>query len=160
MVKYIVNLILLFLPGSKLFGLKRFLLRITGAKVGTNVRIMNIRIQGVNLIIGDNTFIGDSCNIVGGQSTIVIGKNCDISSCVNIVSGTHKVGSIERAAGEGYSEDIVIEDGVWVGFGVTILHGVTIGKGSIVAAGAVVNKNIPSGVLAAGVPAKVIKSLY
>lgn len=149
-----------FLPGSRLFPLKRFLLKLTGTQIGNNVRVMRIRVEAVNLFIGDNTFIGDETLISGGGSKVIIGKNCDISSRVNIVTGSHKLGNIEHAAGEGYSEDIIIEDGVWVGFGATILHGVTIGKGSIIAAGSVVTNNIPSGVLAAGIPAKVKKVLF
>jgi len=42
---------------------------------------------------------------------------------------------------------------------VTICPGVTIGENSVIAAGAVVTKNIPSNVVAGGVPAKVIKEL-
>lgn len=53
---------------------------------------------------------------------------------------------------------INIEDGVWLGFGVIVLDGVTIGSESIIAAGSVVNKDIPSGVVAAGVPAKIIRT--
>ena len=147
MISYLVNLLFFFLPESRLYAFKRALLRISGAKIGNNVRVMKVKVQGIKLFIGDNTFIGGDCNIVGGKSNIIIGKNCDISSRVNIVSGTHSIGSIEHAAGECYAEDIIIEDGVWVGFGVTILHGVTIGKGSIIAAGSVVTSNIPSGVL-------------
>jgi acetyltransferase-like isoleucine patch superfamily enzyme len=48
---------------------------------------------------------------------------------------------------------VVIEDDVWVCAGATILPGVTIGKGSIVAAGAVVTRDVPPGILVAGVPA-------
>jgi maltose O-acetyltransferase len=121
---------------------------------------MRIRVEGVKLKIGNNTFIGDETLIAGGKSIVTIGENCDISSRVNIITGTHKIGNIEHAAGEGYSENIIIKDGVWIGVGATILHGVTIGKGSIIAAGSVVTKNIPSGVLAAGVPAIVKKVLY
>lgn len=157
---YIINLIIFFLPASRLFGIKRMLLRFAGVKVGKCVRVMRIRVQGVSLSIGDDTFIGDDTLIMGGVSHIKIGKNCDISSRVNIISGTHKIGTIERAAGEGYAQDINIEDGVWVGFGSLILAGVTIGKGSIVAAGSVVTQNVPTGVLVAGVPAKVKKKLY
>ncbi len=160
MIYYIVNLIFFFLPASRLYAFKKVLLSWAGAKIGKNVRVMKIRVQGVNLYIGDNTFIGDESMIMGGKSNIYIGKNCDISSHVSIISGTHKIGNIDKAAGDGYSEDITIEDGVWIGFGAIILHGVTIGKGSIIAAGSVVNKNIPSGVLAAGVPAIVKKKLY
>ena len=55
--------------------------------------------------------------------------------------------------------DIVLEDDVWLGTGATVSAGVTIGKGTIVAAGSVVTKDLPPGVLAAGVPAKVIRKL-
>jgi len=54
---------------------------------------------------------------------------------------------------------IVIEDDVWIGMNVTILKGVQIGKGSVIAAGAVVNKSIPAGVLAAGVPATIVRPI-
>jgi acetyltransferase-like isoleucine patch superfamily enzyme len=52
---------------------------------------------------------------------------------------------------------ITIGDKVWIGTNVTILKGVTIGSGSIIAAGSVVNKSIPAGCLAGGIPAKVIR---
>ncbi|MBW2559292.1 MAG: hypothetical protein JRE40_00410 [Deltaproteobacteria bacterium] len=52
-----------------------------------------------------------------------------------------------------------IENDVWVGTGCTILKGVTIGENSIIAAGSVVTKDIPNNVVAAGVPAKVIRRL-
>jgi len=156
---YLVNLILFFLPSSRFFDFKRMVLSFSGVTVGSNVRVMRIRVSGVKLQIGENTFIGDDTLIMGGESLVTIGKNCDISSRVNIITGTHKLGSMQQAAGEGYSEDIVIEDGVWIGFGATVLHGVTIGAGSIVAAGALVNKSVPAGVLIGGVPAKVIKKI-
>jgi len=159
--KYLINLIFIFLPSSRFFSFKRLLLKLGGTKVGNYVRVMRIRVAGVNLVIGDNTFIGDETLIMGTENTnVIIGKNCDISSRVNIITGTHKVGNISRAAGFGYGEDIIIGDGVWIGFGATILNGVEIGNGSIIAAGSVVTKNIPASVLAAGVPAKIKKHLY
>lgn len=54
---------------------------------------------------------------------------------------------------------IVIEDNVWIGQHATILKGVVIGKGSIIAASAVVTKDVPAYSVAAGNPAKVVKSL-
>ena len=158
---YIINLIIFFLPVSRCFALKRFLLRVCGATIGTNVRVMRIRVQGVQLIVGNNTFIGDDSMIMGTENTkVIIGKNCDISSRVNIITGTHHIGTIEQAAGEGYGKDIIIEDGVWIGFGAIILPGVKVGKGSIIAAGSVVNRDVPEGVLVAGVPAKIMKYIY
>ena len=55
--------------------------------------------------------------------------------------------------------DIVLEDDVWLATGVTVSAGVTIGRGTVVAAGSVVTKDLPPGVLAAGVPAKVIREI-
>jgi len=51
----------------------------------------------------------------------------------------------------------IIEDDVWIGHGAIIIAGVTIGRGSVVAAGSVVNKNVPSYAIVAGVPARVVK---
>lgn len=149
-----------FLPGSRFFAFKRFLLRTTGAKIGKNVRVMNVKVLGVNLFIGDNTFIGIDTIILGGKSNVTIGKNCDISSRVSIVTGTHRIGTKNQAAGEGFSKDISIGNGVWIGYGAIILPGVIIGDGSIIAAGSVVTSNIPAYMLATGVPAKAIKNLY
>jgi acetyltransferase-like isoleucine patch superfamily enzyme len=53
----------------------------------------------------------------------------------------------------------VIGDDCWIGARVTILPGVTIGKGTTIAAGAVVVKDVEAGVVAGGVPTKVIKCL-
>lgn len=158
---YILNIIFFFLPASRFFYIKRLLLRYSGAKIGANVRVMRIRVQGINLTVGDDTFIGDESLIMGTVNTnVTIGKNCDISSRVNIITGTHKIGDINRAAGKGYGEDIIIEDGVWIGFGAIILPGVRIGKGSIVAAGSIVKDNVPSCVMVAGNPAQIKKKLY
>lgn len=55
--------------------------------------------------------------------------------------------------------EVIIGDNVWIGRNVCIMSGVTIGDGAIIAANAVVTKNIPPKVLAAGVPARIIKEL-
>ena len=54
---------------------------------------------------------------------------------------------------------IIIEDNVWIGDKVTVLGGVTIGRNAIIGSNSVVTKNIPPYCVAAGIPAKVIKSV-
>lgn len=49
--------------------------------------------------------------------------------------------------------------GSLIGMGAILMEGVHVGAGSIVGAGAVVTKDVPDGVVSAGVPAKVIRSL-
>lgn len=57
------------------------------------------------------------------------------------------------------SKPINIGNGVWLGANVTVLGGANIGDGTVIAAGAVVTGNIPAGVVAGGVPCKVIRKL-
>jgi maltose O-acetyltransferase len=54
---------------------------------------------------------------------------------------------------------VIIEDDVWVGANAILLPGVHVGRGSVIGAGAVVTNPIPSGVLAVGNPARVVKKL-
>lgn len=53
---------------------------------------------------------------------------------------------------------VVIKDGAHIGIGAIIMPGVTIGKGAVIGAGSVVTRDIPDYCVAAGVPAKVIKT--
>ena len=158
---FLINLLLQLLPPSRCFGFKRLIMKWAGIQVGENVRVMRIQIWGVGLEIGDNTFIGNDTLITGASDTKVkIGSNCDISDRVNIFTGTHHIGSIEHAAGEGYGEDIIIGDGVWIGLGATIMPGVNIGNGSVVATCSCVKDNVESGSMVAGIPAKFKKYIF
>jgi acetyltransferase-like isoleucine patch superfamily enzyme len=85
---------------------------------------------------------------------ITIGNQVAISENVTIWdSDAHQIIGKE----EEMSQPVRIGNHVWIGNNVTILKGVTIGDGAIIAAGSLVNKDIPAGCLAAGVPAKVKK---
>ena len=58
------------------------------------------------------------------------------------------------------SAPIEIGDGTWLAGRVTVLAGTTIGAGSVITAGSVVSGVIPAGVIAGGIPARVIRSLH
>ena len=57
-----------------------------------------------------------------------------------------------------FLKPVGIGERTFVGVGATILPGVTIGDDCIIGAATLVSKDIPSGSLAVGVPAKVIRS--
>lgn len=116
--------------------------------------------SGANISINDNAtlklgsgYINHNVNISCFER-IEIGNDVAISENVTIRdSDNHRITSAKGKV----TSPIIIEDHVWIGMNVIILKGVTIGSGSIIAAGALVNKDIPKNVMAAGVPATVIK---
>lgn len=160
-VLYFANCIFRMLPETKCFGLKRGLLRLSGAKIGSNVRICSsVMIIGAGeLTIGDNTWVGHRC-LISASSSIKIGKNVDIAPNVYIGNGTHEITpDKERIASIELAKDIVIKDGCWLCANVTILPGVTVGDKCVVAAGSVVTKSYGNMKLLAGIPADIKKNI-
>jgi len=143
----------------------------------------------VRIMLGDNcrlsghtTFSGRTCakpfpqlrvgnNVdIGWMTTIAVGRKVEIGNNVRIAGRTllagypgHPIDAKARADGLPETEDqvgnIILEDDVWLATGVSVMAGVRIGRGTIVAAGSVVTRDLPSMVLAGGIPAKVIRSL-
>ena len=113
--------------------------------------------KGAKLSLGSGS-INEDCEIACFDS-ISIGNDVVISKRVVIRdSDNHRIIDGESSGPRTVSAPITICDRVWIGMNVTILKGVTIGEGAVIAAGSVVNKDIPARCLAAGVPAKVIKT--
>lgn len=78
---------------------------------------------------------------------------------MSIYTVNHPIDPIVRRTHLEYALPVVIGDDVWIGGSVTINPGVTIGNNSIIGSGSVVTKDIPSNVIAAGNPAKVIRKI-
>lgn len=115
------------------------------------------------LEVGDNVGIGWQTTIAVG-ARVVLGDNVRIGGRAYLAGYPgHPLNPRDRAAGlpdtEDQVGDIILEDDAWLGVGVTVSAGVTIGSGTIVAAGSVVSRDLPPGVLAGGVPARVIRHL-
>ncbi len=133
--------------------------------IGDRVRLMShvARIElavgkGGLLEIGDNVYINYGCSI-GATELIRIGSNCSIGSHTIIMDNDFHELDPERRNQVPASAPIVLEENVWLGVRVTILKGVTIGTGSVIGAGSVVTRDVPPRSLAAGVPAKVLRSI-
>lgn len=141
--------------------INRIIYILMGHSLGQNVVLYSsVEMLGlIKVTIGKNSFVGHKTLFMGGESSIKIGENCDISSNVSLICGSHEIGTVNRRGGKGISNDIIICDGVWIGYGSTIMGGITIGESSIIAAGSLVNKNVPKNTIYGGVPAKEIKKI-
>lgn len=116
---------------------------------------------GINTHFADGhiTFVNFDCVFLD-TSPIYIGADVFIGpKCVLACAG-HPIHSEQRRTEPlSTSQPIHIGNNVWLGASVTIVGGVTIGDGSVIAAGAVVTKDIPAGVVAGGIPCKVIRPI-
>jgi acetyltransferase-like isoleucine patch superfamily enzyme len=117
-------------------------------------------VSGVDgiLEIGESVFINYGCSI-SASKLVRIGDRCNIGThCMLMDNDFHRIEPSRRDE-RPESRPIVLEENVWLGGRVIVLNGVTIGKNSVIGAGSVVTKDIPPNVIAAGVPAKVIRSI-
>jgi maltose O-acetyltransferase len=113
---------------------------------------------GRHIAVGSGTYVNYGC-VMLDVASIRIGAHCQIATGVHIVSATHPVDPEARRLGWESAEPITIGDNVWLGSGVVVCPGVTIGEDTVVGAGSVVTRDLPSGVVALGVPARVHRSI-
>ncbi|HWT75770.1 MAG TPA: acyltransferase [Mobilitalea sp.] len=137
---------------------KAKLLRLLGHEIGEGTKIVGpITLYG-HLKVGNNCWVGADF-IVHGLGNVTIGNSCDIGPEVRFLTGSHKIGDQSRRAGEGISHSIVIEDGCWIGARSSFVGDITVHRASVIGACSLVNKDIRSNVIAAGIPAKELKQL-
>ncbi|GEK78819.1 acyltransferase [Agrococcus baldri] len=114
---------------------------------------------GERLRIGDRSSIATGC-FIGCSGAIDIGADVMLGPGVQLHAENHrfadpaapiKAQGVERLG-------IVIEDDCWIGAGSIITAGVRIGHGSVIGAGSVVTRDVPPDSIAAGSPARVLRS--
>lgn len=122
---------------------------------------------GYNIHIGKNCFFNYNCVFLDG-APIVFGDDVWVGPNTTFATPLHPLLADERrmrfdADGTQHlherNEGIVVEDGMWIASNVAVSPGVTIGAGAVIGTGSVVVKDIPAGVLAMGVPCKVVREL-
>lgn len=122
------------------------------------------------MMIGENVYIGKYCSLetdieIGndvllGNNVGLIGKYDHDFSCVGkSIKNSPWIGDTDYQF-KGKDLKIVIENDVWIGYGVIVVSGVKIGHGAVVAAGSVVLKDVEPYTIVAGNPAKVVSRRF
>lgn len=126
----------------------------SGFNLGRNVTLYNpSRIR-----IGNNVYIAYGCWFMAGE-TITIEDEVMFGPYCLIVSSNHQRGKHSFRFADSKREPILIGRGSWIGGGVAITAGSNVGSGVAIGANSVVRGSIPSNVMAAGQPVRVIKGL-
>ena len=113
---------------------------------------------GWNIEVGERFFANYGLTILD-VGKVTIGDNAQISPNVSIYTAGHPLHPDSRNSGYEYGIPISIGDNVWIGGNAVILPGVVIGDNVVIGAGSVVTKDIPSNMLAAGNPCRVIREI-
>ena len=138
-----------------LYGFRRFLLRLFGAKIGKKVIIRpTVRITYPwKIIIGDYSWIGDDV-VLYSLGEIEIGKNVVISQKSYLCAASH---NYLRSDFPIFAKKITIKDECWLATDVFVAPGITIYKGTVVGSRSSVYKDLPENKICIGNPAKVIR---
>lgn len=133
-----------------------------------------LRLAMISPFVGFNAFLHRLRGVVMGKGvkiahdvlidpvephSVILEDDVTISPRVTIFAHSNPTLPLYEYMGPRVVNRVVIKKGSWIGTGAILLPGVTIGEYTVVGAGAVVTKDVPSHVLAAGVPARVIRVL-
>jgi maltose O-acetyltransferase len=113
---------------------------------------------GYRIRVGARTFVNYGL-VALDVAPITIGDDVQIGPKVQFLTPTHPIDPDARRAKWEAAEPIAIEGNVWLGGGVIVLPGVTIGENTVVGAGSIVTTDLPPNVVAAGNPARVVRSV-
>lgn len=113
---------------------------------------------GRNIFVGEDFFANFNLTILD-EAEVRIGDNAFIGPNVSIYTACHPLDADDRKTRQEWAEAVTIGNDVWIGGGVTIVPGVTVGDRVVIGAGSVVTRDVPSDVLVAGNPARIIRHL-
>jgi maltose O-acetyltransferase len=112
---------------------------------------------GTNIELGERVFFNFNC-VVLDVARVTIGDYTLFGPAVQIYTATHPLDAALRRRQE-FAKPIALGSDVWIGGGAILCPGVRIGSRSVIGAGSVVTRDIPDGVVAAGNPCRVIRSI-
>jgi acetyltransferase-like isoleucine patch superfamily enzyme len=140
--------------------LRPALVRLLGAQVGRGVRIdevmfINLSTGFRNLRVGDHAYIGAG-SVIDLIGMVDIGAHTAVSPACVLVTHADPGSTFGNRLAHAYPRTvgaIRIGSHCWIGTATTILAGVTIGDGVVIGAASLVNRDVPAGDVAYGVPA-------
>jgi acetyltransferase-like isoleucine patch superfamily enzyme len=112
-----------------------------------------------DIVLGQDVNIGFYSEVFSG-STVTVGAHGLFAAYTYLVGGGHAFDRVDAPVveQERLSRGIHVDENVWLGTGAKVLDGVSIGRDTVVGANAVVTGDLPAGVIAAGIPARVLRS--
>ena len=111
--------------------------------------------------IGEGTFLNRNV-MVASQQLVEIGAHCMLANGCFVSDASHRFDDLERpVTWQGFESKgpTRIRDNCWLGVGVVVTSGVTIGERCVIGANSVVTRDIPPYSIAAGAPARVLRSI-
>ena len=144
---------------EELYKRQELLRELFGAFGGNSFMEPSFRCDyGVNIFIGEHFYANFDCVILD-VAPVHIGDNVFFAPRVSLYTAGHPIDAGVRNEELEFGKPITIGDDVWVGGGVIVNPGVTIGSDVVIGSGSVVTKDIPSHVIAAGNPCRVIRAI-
>ena len=113
---------------------------------------------GAQITVGENFFANHGLTILDG-APVTFGDHVFIGPHCCFTAAGHPLDVSQRNEGLEYAYPIKVGNNVWFGASVTVLPGVTIGDNVVIGAGSVVNRDIPSDVVAVGNPCRVLRKI-
>jgi len=128
-------------------------------RLGSGEILLQPRACDAQVVIGNRNAFSNNVSLVA-MGKIVVGDGCLVGDQVAIYDcDFHEINPCGRNRSVGPIKPVIIGSNVWLGSRVIVLKGVTIGDNSIIAAASVVTKSMPANCIAAGNPARVIKTI-
>lgn len=155
---YFVNALIVRASWNPFMGIKVFLLRFFGAKIGRGLVIKNnvcIKFPW-KLTIGENVWLGENCWI-DNLDYVTIGNNVCISQGALLLTGNH---DYTLSTFDYRNAPITIEDGAWIGAKTIVCPGVTVKNHAILTVGSIATKDMEDYGIYQGNPAVLIRTRF
>lgn len=123
-------------------------------QLGRGVRMLKLE----RITIGEHVYIAEGCWL-GGSAGLNLGDEVMLGPRCLLATANHTFKRGSARYGGSVKAGVRIGRGTWLGAHVVVTPGVEIGSGVAIGANAVVTRNVPDGMIAGGVPARVLRTV-